>query len=358
MRILFAINHSYLPQRVGGVESSTHEIAKFLISRGHNIAVISNLEPAGYLHIINRLKSKIFRAAFPVDYVMGYPVFRGWAKHDSIAHGLSEALKKFKPDIVLAQTEGALNIANDAIFAGKCAAIYLRDTNFSMLGNINCINESILFFANSQFTASEFYSRTKINSIVAPPLIDKNNYKTQSKRSKVLFINPHPTKGLEIALKLAEIRPDIPFIFQESWKLTDKHRKYLDEKISKLSNVTINRPRQEMKAIYAETRILLAPSQWPEAWGRVVTEAHVSGIPAIVSNQGGLPEAVGDGGIIIPYDAPIDEWASALSKLWDDHNMYSKYVKLAFASSCRSDIQPESIINKIEKELNNKIRVI
>ncbi len=46
-------------------------------------------------------------------------------------------------------------------------------------------------------------------------------------------------------------------------------------------------------AIYGLTKTLVAPSVWHESWGRVATEANINGIPALVSNSGGLPEAIG-----------------------------------------------------------------
>src|SRR5262249_21620774 len=57
----------------------------------------------------------------------------------------------------------------------------------------------------------------------------------------------------------------------------------------------------DMRTVYCDTRILLVPSQWEdETWGRVVSEAQLSGIPVITSDRGGLPESVGPGGIVLP----------------------------------------------------------
>ena len=39
--------------------------------------------------------------------------------------------------------------------------------------------------------------------------------------------------------------------------------------------------RGDMRSVYAKCRILLAPSVWEEAYGRVVTEAQISGIPVV-----------------------------------------------------------------------------
>lgn len=46
----------------------------------------------------------------------------------------------------------------------------------------------------------------------------------------------------------------------------------------------------------------------------VVPEARIRGIPVIGSKRGGLPEAVGEGDICLPFDAPPDDWAKAVAK--------------------------------------------
>lgn len=57
---------------------------------------------------------------------------------------------------------------------------------------------------------------------------------------------------------------------------------------------------------YERIDVLVAPSLFSEALGRVVLEAYQYGIPAIVSNRGGLPELVDVGrtGYIFDGDAP------------------------------------------------------
>jgi glycosyltransferase involved in cell wall biosynthesis len=43
------------------------------------------------------------------------------------------------------------------------------------------------------------------------------------------------------------------------------------------------------------------PSVWNEAWGAVITEAQLRGIPVIASDAGGIPEAKID----LPYLVPV-----------------------------------------------------
>ncbi len=98
-----------------------------------------------------------------------------------------------------------------------------------------------------------------------------------------------------------------------------------------------------MKKFYKTAKILLVPSLWEEAWGRVVTEAHVSGIPVLASDRGGLPESVGPAGVIVKADAPIQKWVDGLSLLWDNFRVYNIYSEEAVQYSQRLEIQPASI---------------
>ena len=96
-----------------------------------------------------------------------------------------------------------------------------------------------------------------------------------------------------------------------------------------------------MKTVYGRTKILLAPSKWEEAWGRVASEAHCSGIPVLGSRRGGLPEAIGEGGVVLDYDAPLDDWVAALERLWSDAAHYAELSAAALAYSGRPQLDPQ-----------------
>ena len=102
-----------------------------------------------------------------------------------------------------------------------------------------------------------------------------------------------------------------------------------------------------MKAIYRRAKIVLVPSKWEEAWGRVVTEAQYSGIPIVASNRGGLPESVGPGGVLLDPDGPVDAWVEVLRRLWHDEAYYSDLSAHALAHSARPEIDPEIQIDRL-----------
>ncbi len=59
--------------------------------------------------------------------------------------------------------------------------------------------------------------------------------------------------------------------------------------------------------------ICAVPSKWEEPFGIVAIEALAAGCRVIVSDVGGLPEAVGQHGIVVPAN-DVEAWAEALAR--------------------------------------------
>ncbi|KAF5834608.1 hypothetical protein DUNSADRAFT_8692 [Dunaliella salina] len=63
------------------------------------------------------------------------------------------------------------------------------------------------------------------------------------------------------------------------------------EVLSPQPNVSVIEPQDDIGKVLSRVCLVLAPSLWFESWGMVVTEAMLRGLPCIISNAGGLPEA-------------------------------------------------------------------
>jgi glycosyltransferase involved in cell wall biosynthesis len=100
-----------------------------------------------------------------------------------------------------------------------------------------------------------------------------------------------------------------------------------------------------MEDAWKDIKVLLVPSLWLEAWGMVVVEAQVRGIPVVSSDSGALPEAkLGipsivavnsltgkhdqEGKYVIPSQ-DIEPWAQALEKLLKDKDEYESVANQA-----------------------------
>jgi len=341
LRCLFATNHSYLPQRVGGSESTTHELCLALMRRGWHCSVVAtSLRPSTWIRlsrVVDRVCGRM--AGLSCDTQMGYPVYRVASVIESV-HALADAVQ---PSVVVVQAGAPLPLAEAFAETGIPTILYFHDVEFQKLGGSLNRRPGLSFLANSSFTATKIAQAYGFRPAVLPPLVTPGLYRVQSERRSVVFVNPHPLKGVDIALALARRRPDIPFEFVESWELAAASRRGLLREAARLRNVHWRKWELDMKPVYRLARLILAPSRWEEAWGRVVSEAQVSGIPALASRRGGLPEAVGPGGILVDPDVGVTEWEQALATLWDDSSVYRSLANAAAVHARRVDFQEDAV---------------
>jgi hypothetical protein len=119
-----------------------------------------------------------------------------------------------------------------------------------------------------------------------------------------LMINPIPVKGAEFFASLAAALPSHNFLAVTNW----------GQKPSRTfpSNVRLVERQQDPRALYRQSRGVLVPSLWEEAFGRVALEAMAMGRVVISSDRGALPQTVGAGGLVLPLD--LEFWTDALQK--------------------------------------------
>jgi len=335
MKVLFATNHAYLPERVGGSESSTHDLCLTLSECGMEIGVLSGLSP--------RRPSLPRGNLLMRDDALGYPVFRARQP----ARAAAQIVRHRRPDVAVIQAGRPLTLAGRFTALGVPTIVYLRDALFDDLGGAVRDDSAVRYIATSRDLARRFTEAFGIVPACIPPLVRPERYRVESLRTNVTFVCPLPIKGVEIALRLAERRPDIPFVFVESWRLHPARRLWLRWRAKSAGNVTLRAPTLDMRSVYRDTKVLLVPSLCFEAWGRVVSEAQASAIPALASNRGGLPESVGDGGILLDPDAGIEAWEDALSEMWDDPAEYDRLAERARAYALRPEFQPASIVAQL-----------
>ncbi|WP_410217129.1 glycosyltransferase [Paracoccus sp. (in: a-proteobacteria)] len=343
MRILIGSAHPYLPQLLGGAQSSTHELALALRQRGHDVCVVGGLMGNGWFGLRRRLELKLRRRRWVRDDHLGYPVYRAWWASEIIA----DVAQNFKADVAMFQSGFPVEMAKAMTGTAIPTVIYLHNVETDDLGGSLSELNGISFIANSRFTAERFAQSDGVSAQIIYPMVDADRYRTRSSRQNVTFINPHPHKGVDIALKVAEACPEIPFVFVKAWSLSAEDEDRLQTHVARLDNLTVRPPTSDMQSVYGEARILLAPSRWEEAFGRVAAEAHLSGIPVVGSDRGGLPEAIGPGGSILSLDAPIEEWSAALRRLWSDEAHYQAVSEAALRHSERNEMKSERQIDQI-----------
>ena len=352
MRILLGSAHPYLPELIGGAQTSTHQLALAFQQRGHEVAVLAGLLGQGLFGLRQRLRLKLkLQGHAWVRDSLEYPVYRAWQAHEVAG----EVAAAFGADVVMFQSGLPVKMAEAMAQTGIPTVIYLRNVESDDLGGRIDDLERVSFVANSLFTQSQFKRMFDITSSVIYPMVDPYKYRTVSSRQNVTFINPHPHKGVDIALDIAACCPDIPFVFIKTWSLSADQESYLRGRVAQLSNVTVLPSTTDMKSIYGKARIVLAPSRWEEAFGRIAAEAHLSGIPVVGSDRGGLPEAIGPGGIIVRADAPIENWVDAVRRLWTDADLYKEKSEAAACYSSRPEMDAGAQVDRVLAVLSDAV---
>lgn len=342
LKILFGSAHPYLPQMFGGAQSSNHELAQRLRDRGHEVAVLSGLTGDGWLGLRARVLLKLQNRNYVRDNGLGYPVYRAWFAQEAARRVAEE----FKADCAVFQSRLPVELAQAIDRRKTRTFIYLRNVETVDLGGSLSDLTDTQFLANSHFTAQRFKETDGLTAHVIHPMIEPEKYRVSSTHSSVTFINPHPYKGVGIALDVAAECPEIPFTFVRGWGLTAKQEGDLQMRLAKLPNVTLRASTDDMRTVYNDAKIVLVPSQWEEAFGRVAAEAQISGIPVVASAIGGLPEAVGPGGVLLDRNAPIKRWADEIRALWHDDEAFRTVSQAALEYSKRDEMVPEKQVDR------------
>lgn len=336
MRILFATGHPYLPELRGGAQATMDELAVELRERGHEVSILSGLLGKGMRGFRDRVLLKLKLSSCPATRVNGFRVHRAWFAWEAAA----DVAGRVAPDVVVVHSGFPVRMALAFERLGLPVVLYLHNVEFDNHGgpfeSLRCRH----FVANSKFTAARYRSAYGIESVVIHPVMRRENYAAIGPGRAVTLINPIREKGVDIVIAVARACPDIPFLLVESWDLGDDRWAALECELAQLGNVRLLRHVSDMQSIYAQTRILMAPSRWEEAWGRIAPEAHYSGIPVVASNRGGLAEAVGAGGILLDPDGPIDVWVEAVRSLWCDERRYRELSAAAAACASRPEVDP------------------
>jgi glycosyltransferase involved in cell wall biosynthesis len=339
LKILFVSDNLYIPQLSGGAEVSIRTLCHWLKGAGHEVAVSAVVGKRGIFRYKSRLGAKAFGDSSRLDMIDGCRVFRDW----SCKNSLDEAIGKFSPDIAILM-KNSQELLIDLIARRIPALVYLRDIYFKNLNLSNLDLSHVMFIANSKFTHDRFMETFGINSEIILPLVDRSLYRVHSSRKSVLFVNPHPMKGVDIAVELVLRNSDIPFIFAESWPVTTEVKELVKKHAKNARNLLWLKSRNDMRTLYSSAGLVLMPSQCEESWGRVASEAHISGIPVLGSHRGALPESIGPGGVLIENYTSVDAWDEILKHTWSNHGLLSDLGEKAVNFSNRVELDENGII--------------
>jgi len=265
---------------------------------------------------------------------------------------ISAWLAQNKPDIVL--TYGGFLLENEiqrcARAAGARVVFYLANPNYTRTGTFANVD---LVLANSGAVREHYLRKMQLESHVIGLFVANRSDPTRPAEPQyVTFVNPLPEKGVTLFLKLVEraaaVAPAMRFLVVESRGVLADAIKRLSIPAGILSQVTVIGKQEHLAEVYRQTAILLVPSYWFEAAGRVLVEANANGIPVLASDGGGIPETLGGAGYLLPVpdrcradywalptEEEIEPWWDALHRTWADpeHRRAMSEKALAAAGS-------------------------
>lgn len=300
MHILLCTSYPHLPQTRGGLQTSTDELSCLLLQKGVTVTVLCGGGQGVPAASDNALPYPVVRAADPLA-------------------ALPLVAAAIRPEIILVQSGlDLVAMLGAALSTGFATAVYLHNVELHRVGGVLPPDPRLLYFSNSAFTAARWRALFGIDSHLLPPAIIPSRYQADHTGDRVLFINPVPEKGVELAAGLAAANPDIPFLVAESWAVGDDWRGWLQQRFGALRNVEWCPATDDVRTLYRQARIVLMPSVWEEAYGRTVIEAQLNGLPVLASRRGALPQTVGEGGEVLDLQESLPVWSGALRRLYFD----------------------------------------
>ena len=161
-----------------------------------------------------------------------------------------------------------------------------------------------------------------------------------------LMFNPNKSKGGDVFFEMAERFPNSKFLAVSGWTDLKKDGKFdssLMQLMAKahgevdvlipnepeappLPNLTVIQPQRKVGNIIRSARAVLVPSQWDEAFGRVIVEAGMNDRIVFASNNGGTSESMHIAGmpenhlnnLLVNDFNSVDAWEEALNWFLDN----------------------------------------
>ena len=196
--------------------------------------------------------------------------------------------------------------------------------------------------ANSEYVQERLRSDFSVKAEVIYPPIKPEDFEVEyDENGYIGMVNPRNTeKGGDIFLDVVESMPSEQFLASGVFRDSE-----LEERCDQLDNLTHIGWCDDMREFYKQTRLLIVPTRVEEAFGRVAAEAMVSGIPCVVSNRGGLPEVVGDTGVIVDNIESVEAWKEAFKTAIENHDPDAQIKR---AKKFSAERQTEKLIKIIE----------
>jgi glycosyltransferase involved in cell wall biosynthesis len=355
MKIALIQDEIYLPSFAGGIKANRY-LLEGLAQHGHECHVLSRAltrssdGPRTVEEFEAEMQSRsiVFHEAEPNVFCYEHDGVHvdalNFADSDAQRDCLVRRLKTLNPEWVFVTDDKRRTMLRAAMEAARSRVILLLQTIVQLpFGPLSVnrnpqytelIREARAIVVLSNFMKRYIQDHGSLEShLLQIPVFGAGPFRNLARfdRGFVTMINPCELKGVSIFIELAREFPDIEFAAVPTWGASQE----LIDRLQELSNMRILEPADDIEEILVQTRILVAPSLWPETFGLVVPEAMLRGIPVLASNSGGLPEAKLGVDYVLPVipgefttngfvtqSQDIGPWRQALGELVSSENTY------------------------------------
>ncbi len=379
MRILHVV-HQYPPDRVGGTELSTQQVARELARRGHEVAVFYRRSAPGS-GCAERMEEGVRVWTAWAGVLTPARRFRAAFGEPALARAFNAVLHAFRPDVVhLQHLMGLpLSIVRSLRRAGIPYIVTLRDywwvcanaqriTNFHRRpcegprAYLNCARCAIAragtrwgWVAFPMLAGLMAERARRLRAVlrgaawlIAPSEHIRRWYIARGMRAERIVLLPHGFEPLQAdpvpprspgpPLRVAYVgglawAKGVHVLLEamrgledriELWVIGDaeaepEYGAELRARAGRGVQFWGSLPHKDVRSKLCEVDVVAVPSLWEEPFARVVSEAFAAGVPVLVSDRGALPERVRDGvdGWVLPA-GDVEAWRAALVRLVED----------------------------------------
>ncbi len=321
-RVVWAGKH-LLPM-IGGAERTAVELLRHIAGEGYDVMAFWSHHTGGpFEHYSEEIQGDILWAQTPPG-------------------ALASKMLEADPDIILTQLSAAPHIAKAVpktipliLFLHSVQEHFCRLINshtchngspIDLLECEGCDDESFAamqdvyraadeVIANSDIMAKIFKKFTGRDAIVQYPVVDRERCG-----------NDKPAKRYCVAIGVTENRGQ-SFLGQLARAMPKQKFVWVGAAGSTLPNVKIVSWDEDIAGILSGAFLNLTPHESFQAFGRTPVEAGWAGVPTLTFDNGGLPEAVGDGGMVLSKS--VGAWRDAIRSLRKNKREWERLSRAA-----------------------------